>query len=390
MTRLRVVVLGMAGRVPFAGVAWQTLHYLEGLRRLGHDVRYVEDTGEWPFDVERNTITADPGYTVDYLQRVMAWGGFRDRWVYVAASEARRVYGASESAARQALDATDVLINLSGATVLRDEHRRVPVRIYLETDPVLPQLELAGGRQWTIEHLAAHTHHFTFGENLGRADCEVPEVSVPYRATRQPVVLDWWQPPAVEDDPTALFTTIASWRQTDKDVEWRGQTLRWSKDERFALVLDLPRRTRARFELALASVDDRSLARLTAHGWRVIDAIALTKDLLPYREYVGASGAEFTVAKAQNVCLRSGWFSDRSACYLAAGRPVVTEDTAFGHVLPVGRGLLAFRTLDEAAAAVESVMARYAAHRQAAREIAHEYFAAERVLADLLSGAGLQ
>jgi hypothetical protein len=265
----------------------------------------------------------------------------------------------------------------------------VPVRIYLETDPVLPQLEIASGRRRTIEHLSAHTHLFTFGENLGGADCEVPEVPFPYRPTRQPVILDWWQPPATEDDPTPLFTTIASWRQTDKDVEWHGRTLRWSKDERFALVLDLPRRARARFELALANVDDSSLARLTAHGWRVIDAIALTKDLLPYRDYVWGSGAEFTAAKAQNVCLRSGWFSDRSACYLAAGNPVVTEDTAFGHAVPAGRGLLAFHTLDDAVAAVEAVLADYARHQQAARDIAREYFAAERVLAGLLAGVGL-
>ena len=388
--QLRIAVLGIAGRLPFAGVAWQTLHYLEGLRRLGHDVYYVEDTGEWPFDPERNGITADPRYTVDYLQRAMAWGGFEDRWMYVAASEARRVYGVTESTARQIVATADVLLNLSGATVLRDEHLRVPVRIYLETDPVLPQLEIAGGRQRTIDHLAAHTHHFTFAENLGGADCEVPRTPVSYRPTRQPVILDWWSPSAGAGDPALLFTTIANWRQTSKDVEWEGRPLRWSKDERFALILDLPRRVRAGFELALASIDEGSVARLTAHGWRVIDAVALTKDLLPYRDYVWGSGAEFTVAKAQNVCLRSGWFSDRSACYLAAGKPVVTEDTAFGHVLPVGRGLHAFRSLDDAVAAVEAIVADSGSHQRAAREIAREYFASGPVLGDLLRGAGLQ
>jgi hypothetical protein len=388
--RLRVLVLGIAGRLPFAGVAWQTLHYLEGLRRLGHDVHYAEDTGEWPFDVERNAITEDPSYTVGYLARVMDWGGFGDRWMYVAASEGRRVYGVAAAAARDVLDGAEVLINLSGATALRDEHLRVPVRIYLETDPVLPQLEIASGRRRTIDHLAHHTHHVTFAENLGGADCEVPAVPVSYRPTRQPVVLDWWSPPTGPSDAPPRFTTIASWRQTEKDVEWQGRMLRWSKDERFARVLELPRRARARFELALAEVDADSIHRLTGHGWRVIDAVALTKDLLPYRDYVWGSHAEFTVAKAQNVCLRSGWFSDRSACYLAAGRPVVTEDTAFARVLPIGRGLFAFRGLDEAVAAVDAIMTNYRSHQQAAREIAREYFAADRVVADLLRGAGLQ
>jgi hypothetical protein len=386
MTRLRIVVLGIAGRVPFAGVAWQTLHYLEGFRRLGHHVDYVEDTGEWPFDVERNTLTADSRYTVDYLARVMAWAGLEERWTYCAASEGGRIYGRSEAALRRALEDADVLVNLSGATVLRDEHRRVSVRIYLETDPVLPQIEIATGRRSTIEHLRAHTHHFTFAENLGGPDCAVPAVPFVYRPTRQPVVLDWW-PPHAHEGPL-LFTTVASWRQTAKDVEWQGRTLRWSKDERFALVLDLPRRSGQRFELALASVDDVAVARLTAHGWRVVDAVALTKALLPYREYVTASGGEFTVAKAQNVVLRSGWFSDRSACYLAAGKPVVMEDTGFGGALPVGKGLLAFETADEAVAAVDAVAADYPAHAAAAHDIAREYFAAERVLGELLASIG--
>jgi len=390
MSHVRVVVLGIAGRLPFAGVAWQTLHYLEALRRLGHTVHYVEDTGQWPLDLERNTVSGDPRYTVDYLGRVMAWAGFADRWAYCSASDGR-VYGRSASDVRRLFETADVLVNVSGATALRDEHMRVPVRVYVETDPVLPQIEVALGRRVTIDHLTAHTHHFTFGENLGAADCGVPNVPLAYQPTRQPVVLDWWTPRAgdVADGPPLLFTTVASWRQTVKDVVWQGEMLRWSKDERFDAVLDLPRRVRHRFELALATIDDRALARVTAHGWRVIDAIALTKDLLSYRDYVHGSSSEFTVAKAQNVRLRSGWFSDRSACYLAAGKPVVTEDTGFGCALPTGRGLFAFRTLDDALGAVEAIGGEYAAHAAAARDIAAEHFAAERVVGSLLARAGI-
>jgi hypothetical protein len=388
----RIVVLGIVGRLPFAGVAWQALHYLEAFRRLGHDVYYVEDTGEWPLDLDRNEITADPRYTVDYLARVLRWSGFDDRWAYRAASENGRVYGMSEPGLTEVLRDADVLVNLTGATVLREEHLGVPVRIYLETDPVLPQIQAAQGDRFVVEHLAAHTHHATFGENIGAPDCSIPVGRVAYRTTRQPVVLDWWRRSSAESPGDAahrlLFTTVATWRHTSKDVEWEGRTLRWSKHDRFAPVLPLPGRRPHRFELALAGADAAAIARLTEHGWRVLDAIALTKALLPYRDYVQASDAEFTVAKEQYVQLRSGWFSDRSACYLAAGRPVVTEDTAFGAVLPTGRGLFAFRTLDDAAGAVDAIASDYASHARAAVEIADAYFRAETVVARLLDGVG--
>jgi hypothetical protein len=206
------------------------------------------------------------------------------------------------------------------------------------------------------------------------------------------VVLDWWRPPRRRRPGAGgplRFTTVANWRQRDKDVQWQGRRLGWSKHERFELVLDLPRRSRQRFELALAAVDAAALARLGDHGWRVVDAVALSRELGPYRNYVWASSAEFTVAKEQNVRLRSGWFSDRSACYLAAGRPVVTEDTGFDRVLPTGRGLFAFRTVEDVLGAVDAIAGDPAGHAAAAREIAHAHFAAERVLGQLLDRAGV-
>jgi hypothetical protein len=388
--RYTIVVLGILGRTPFAGVAWQGLHYLEGFRRLGHDVWYVEDTGDWPYDADRGAVSDDPRYTLDYLSRVLAWAGFGERWAYRAASRDGELHGPAGPGLASVLARADALVNVTGATVLGEEHRRVPVRIYLETDPVLAQLEVARGDRFTIESLAAHTHHFTFGENLGTPECWVPVEHFRYHPTRQPVVLDWWtSPPAPGASGPLLFTTVASWRQTAKDIEWQGRPLRWSKHAEFDKILDLPGRATHRFELALASADPETIARVTRHGWRVLDAVTLTKDILPYRDYVLGSGAEFTVAKEQYVSARSGWFSDRSACYLAAGKPVITQDTGFGRVLPTGRGLLAFRTLDDAVRAVESVAADYAVHARGAREIAEQHFGAETVLAQLLARAGL-
>src|SRR5262249_4499596 len=156
-----------------------------------------------------------------------------------------------------------------------------------------------------------------------------------------------------------------------------------SKHHEFLKLLDLPQRTRHRLELALACGDPDALALLAAHGWVTTDAIPLSTDPLRYRAYVRASDAEFTVAKDQNVRLRSGWFSDRSACYLAAGKPVITQDTGFGDVLPTGQGLFAFRTMDDVVEALDAVGGDYGAQARAARAIAAECFAAETVLGAL-------
>ena len=381
----------MMGRTPFAGVAWQVLHYLEALRRLDHDVWYVEDTGDWPYDPEQNAITGDSRYTLRYIDDMTAWCGLEHRWAYRSAAQEGEVFGLSAARLARLFAGADVLLNLTGATVLREEHLQVPVRVYVETDPVLPQIEAAQGRRFTLDLLAAHTHHYTFGENLGKPDCGVPlDGCVDYRPTRQPVVLDWWDPAGLSPPPpdNPCFTTVASWRQTGKDVKWNGDTYLWSKHHEYLKILDLPGRTRQPLEIALAGDPDAVLT-LERNGWRVVDALDLSREHLPYRGYVAGSRGELSVAKDQNIRLRSGWFSDRSACYLAAGRPVVTQDTGFGNVLPTGRGLFAFRTADDVVSALEAIEGDYAAHRAAARDIASEYFSAERVVGELLDGVAV-
>jgi hypothetical protein len=301
------------------------------------------------------------------------------------------VYGCSERQLRQTLTAADVLINLSGVMVLRDEHMRIPVRVYLETDPVAPQLEIAKGSRFSIELLAAHTHHLTYGENFGAPDCGVPLGRFHYRPTRPPVVLDWWeQRNGINDDvamaqPVARpFTTVANWRQRDKDIVWRGRLLTWSKDVQFMPYLALAHRVGVPIELALAGANAETVSLLRAAGWRVRPAGPLSKDLDAYRDFVRCSAGEFSVVKEQYAALRSGWFSDRSACYLAAGRPVIMQDTGFGCALPTGEGLLPFSSIGDAVAAFQSVVADYEYHCNAARAIAQEYLRAETVLGALL------
>jgi hypothetical protein len=396
-----LVVLGMMGRMPVAGVTWQVLQYLEGFCRLGCTVHYVEDTGEWSYDPDRNTISDDPSYAVGSIASAMASHGFRDRWAYRAADG--RLFGLSASGLERLFEQADVLVNLTGATVLREEHRRVPVRIYLETDPVLPQFEVAAGNTFQIDMLSAHTHLFTYGENLGQPDCGVPVSRFTYRPTRPPVVLEWWASAAISPGPS--FTTVASWRQAGKDVQWRRQTYTWSKHHEFLKIIDLPRRTPQPLELALAirgrvgkgqvgwvprdQEDVEAIRMLTQHGWRITDAVTLTREIDAYREYILGSRGEFTVAKDQNVRLRSGWFSDRSACYLAGSRPVITQDTAFGKFVPTGEGLFAFEDIEDIVAALQTINADYDHHARAARQIADAYFKAEIVLRKLLEDTGL-
>ena len=383
-----VVVLGMMGRAPFAGVAWQVLHYVEGLRRLGCEVHYVEDTGEWPYDPERNAITGEPTYTVDYIDRTLGFLSEPVSWAYLGPEH--DVFGMSRADLLDVLRRADALLNLTGATVLREEHLRVPVRIYLETDPVLPQIEVAQGRRFTIDLLAAHTHHFSYGERLGTPGCAVPVERFTYIPTRQPVVLDWWAPSDPDGTaPRRPYTTIGSWRQTGKDVEWQGETYTWSKHHEFLKFLELPRRTGEDFELALAIDDGDDEQLLRSHGWSLVDGLALSREIGAYRDYLRGSRGEFTVAKDQNVRLGTGWFSDRSACYLAAGRPVIVQATGFEDVLPVGAGLFAVGDLEEAAEAVRAVRSDYPHHSRAARRIAREHFDSDRLLTRMLAEAGV-
>jgi hypothetical protein len=385
--KLKLIVLGAVGRMPLAGTAWQALQYLEGFRRLGHEVYYVEDTCSWPFDPEKNGVSSDNSYTVAYVARLMDWCGLTNHWAYRAVEEEGRVYGLSKSQFASLFATADALFNVTAATELRQEHLAVPVRVYLETDPVVPQIEVAKGNRRTIKLLGAHTHHLTFGERLGAPDCRVPIHRFTYRPTRQPIILDWW-PVSYDDSPNGCFTTVASWKQTGKDIEWKGKMYTWSKHHEFLKLLDLPTRTQRPLELALAC-DSRVTKLLRSRGWRVVDAFSLSQDIFSYRDYIVRSRGEFTVAKDQNIRLRTGWFSDRSACYLAAGLPVITQDTAFGNILPTGEGLFAFRTMEDILAAFEAIESNYEKQRRAAFAIAEEYFRAEKVLGTLLAAAGL-
>lgn len=390
MSRRRIVLLGMMAKMPVPGVMWQTVHYLLGFRALGFEPWYVEAHGRHPSMLMRHPGDDAGLRAAAYIGDTMRRLGLGDRWAYHALHDAGApVHGRLDAAglARLYRDAA-LVVNLHGGTPPQPEHAAGGRLVYLQTDPVQLQVELHEGRRESIEFLEPHAAFFTFAENLGAPDCRLPVSDrFDFKPTRQPVVCDLWD--GVDAAPRDVYTTVGNWHQAWRQVTIDGRDYAWSKDREWARFLDLPRRTGARFELALASYRPEHRAQLEARGWAVRDALAFGLDGDDYRRFVAGSRAEFTVAKEQNVALRSGWFSDRSATYLAAGRPVVTQDTAFGAALPTDAGLFPVATLDEAVAAVERIEADYPRHRRAAREIARERFEATRVLGELLDAVGI-
>jgi hypothetical protein len=387
MKGLRLVVLGDMGGRPYGGQTWMILNWLCGLQALGHDVWYVEDHLWWPYDPERSTVTDDCLYAVRHVATATRGIGLGDRWAVRLKPRAGACWGLTSPALDALYRGCDALLNVSGATDLREEHLAAPLRVYLQTDPVTSELRLATGDAHTRWAFGVHDLIVTYGENYGARDCAVPLDGIPYRTTRQPVDLARW--PMVYAPEARYFTTIGNYRQTGKDVEYGGDVYGWSKHQEWEKILDLPRRTAQPFELALNVVPaDRD--RLERHGWRIVSPFRLSLDVFgAYPSYIRQSRGELTVAKDQNVRLRSGWFSERDACYLASGKPVVAQDTGFSNALPTGQGLFAFTTVDEAAGAVEAINRDYGRHAKAARAIAEEFFDARGVARRLLGAVGL-
>ncbi len=386
--RPKIVLLGMMTKMPVAGVVWQNLHYMLGFERLGYEAYYVETHARTPSMLMSHEDDDSSALAAEFIAAVMRRFGLSDRWAFRALHDDGRCFGMSELQLEGLYGGAELLINLHGGTQPLAELAATGRLVYLETDPVQLQLELRHGLQETLDFLEPHCAFFTFAENWGKPDCGLPhEDRFRFVPTRQPVVMDLW--PDRSPQPAARYTTIGNWRQDWRDVTFKGERYTWSKHYEFLKHLDLPKRTGQAFELALSSCEPADRKLLVENGWQVRDGLEVSRGIDPYREYVGASRAEFTVAKDQNVRLRTGWFSDRSATYLASGRPVVTQDTGFGSALPTGEGLFAFDSPDAAVGAVEAIESDYPRHASAARALAREHFSHEVVLGAMLKELGL-
>lgn len=387
-SRGEVVVWGLLGSYPFGGMTWQVLHHLEGLRRLGFDVWYVEDSDEPVYDVTSYWQTYDiPNHNLGYLADAMTAVGLADRWVF-RHPKSERCSGALDAKGLQDLyRRARAVFNVCGAHALRPQHDDIGCLVYLETDPVWSQVSLAQGDEELAAIVDRHDVLFTYGANIGRPDCVIPPAGRTWHPTRPPVVVDWWEPRPGGRRTDAL-TTVANWHHSGKDVEWQGERYQWRKDVAFAEYLDLPSRSSLPLELALGAISGEERQALVRRGWRVIPSLEVA-DPAEYRDYIAGSLGEFTVTKDQYVRTRSGWFSDRSVCYLAAGRPVVTQDTGAQTWVQAGEGLLLFTSPEGAAAAIEQIRDDPQRHGRAARRVAREHFEAEQVLAEVAATAGL-
>jgi hypothetical protein len=320
---------------------------------------------------------------------VLSRVGLGDRWGYRALYRGQDAcYGVSKSRLLELYRDCDALLNICGATVLNEDHMRSRRRVYVETDPVTNQLELAVGKDKTRKVLAAHDVIVTYGENYGTQDCSVPMDGFRYLKTRQPIDLDLW--PYAFDPTAASYTTMGNWKQKGQDVVWNGQTYYWSKHHEFLKFVDLPRlRPRLSFELSLNIDDEADRSLLLDRGWKLSSPLKRSLEPFGYQEFFRSSRGEWTVAKDQNVRLRSGWFSERDACYLATGKPVVAQSTGFENFLPTGQGLFAFRTMDDVVAALDRIETDYEKACRAARAVAEEHLSAPKVCARFLEDIGL-
>jgi hypothetical protein len=383
-----IIVFGILFWYPLAGVTYQFLHYLLALRRLGYDPYYIEDSGRWIYDPTLNDLSPNASVNLQSVVPILDAHGFGQRWAFRGKYPGGQCYGLSEAEILRLYREADAFLNVTGAQEIREEHLQCRRRIYVESDPVAAQIKVAQGDRSTIGTLSAHDTLFSFGGNFGSPDCQVPLQRFRWLPTCQPVVLDLWENAVPPHANGAAYNTIATWQNKGKDLIYNGETYYWSKDREFKKFLKLPRQREVPFELAVG-VDGKVRGLLESNSWRLADPVRVSRDVQRYRSYILSSRGEFTVAKDQNIRLRSGWFSDRSACYLAASRPVINQDTAFGSYLPTGKGLFAFQTMEDILAAVDEVETDYTGNCRAAREIAAEYFAAEKVVGSLMHRAGL-
>ncbi len=381
--RIRIAVLGYIVRGPLGGLAWHHLQYVAGLAQMGHDVWFIEDSDDYPGCYDpcgSGALSTDATYGLAFAAAAFARLGLADRWAYFDAHTGTW-HGGAAAVAAEMLRTSDLLLNLSGMNPLRVWSAQVARRVLVDTDPVFTQVRHL---QEPAAHAlaAAHTHFATFGENIFTPGCTIPDDGFAWVPTRQPVVPALW--PVTPGDPGAPCTTVMQW-ESYRAREHAG--VRYGmKAESFAPYRTLPSATSERLQLALGGAS-APRDELRSDGWELVDSREPTRDPWRYQEYLRASKAEFGVAKHGYVVTRSGWFSERTAAYLASGRPVVVQETGFTDWMGTCDGVAAFSSPAEAVEGLARIARDYAHQCRAAREVVMTYFDARMVLAALLAHA---
>jgi len=390
------------------------LNWILGLQKLGCRVYFMEEIQrETCVDATGAVAPFEESVNLAYFQQITRQFGLTDSSALIY-ENGEKTFGLSLGELLDLAATADLLVNISGHLTFEPLLGRIRRKAYVDIDPGFTQFWHAAGNPGA--RLAGHDYYFTIGENIGTPACSIPVGDIHWRRTRQPVVLEEW--PVSPADARGRFTTVASWRgpfgpvqHGDKtfglkvhefrkfiDLPARTRAGPWSPDhgpgqetraERG--FIDLPARTQATFEIALNihPADKKDLDLLRSHGWRIVDPKIVAADPSAFRHYVQSSAAEFSVSQGIYVETQSGWFSDRTVCYLASGKPALVQDTGFSRTYPAGEGLLAFRTPEEAVAGAEQITRDYDRHCRAARALAEAYFDSDKVLGRLLEDVGV-
>lgn len=379
-----IVIAGALAQKPQqGGHTWQFLQYLLGFRRLGWDVLFLDQlTAEMCVDEAGQPCPLEQSVNLRYLVAVMTGFGLHEHYALIY-NGGERFIGLGRDQVLERVRNAALLLNFMGYLNQEEIMAQARRRVFLDTDPGFGQMWCALGQ---ADPFRGHDVYITIGENIGQPGCTIPTCGLPWLTMRQPVVLEQWP---VQTGGVA-FTSIGSWRGPYSPVVYEGKSygLRVHEFRQFA---PLPHRCDTPFQLALDihAAEARDIDLLAHNGWTLVDPTVVTRDPWAYRAYIQAARAEFMVAKGMYVQANSGWFSERSMCYLASGKPVLAQDTGLQGLYPLGEGLLTFRTLDEAQAGVETILAHPLRQARAARDLAVEYFDSDKVLRGFLAKAGI-
>jgi hypothetical protein len=377
---MHIVVLGYIVRGPLGGLSWHHLQYVLGLKQLGHNVLFLEDSDDFPgcYNPDTFEVTENPQYGLQFIKDLFNSFDLDGHWGYYDAHQGNW-FGKTQQQVSAFCAKSDIVFNLSAVNPARDWWTSIPCRVFVDTDPGFIQI-----RHLTDPGAKAlallHNRFFSFAENIGDKSCTIPDDGIQWRATRQPLYLQAWK--TALSRPTAKWTTVMQW-DSYKEKEYKGQTF-GMKSKSFQSFIDLPKLVlNETFELALGGTT-APVDQLTRNGWGVISSLIPTKSPWTYQQYIKQSKGEWSVAKHGYVVSNSGWFSERSACYLASGKPVVIQETGFSNKLQTGNGLFAFTTLEESIDALNKVAKDYEYHCKEARKLAEEAFESDVVLNQLL------
>ena len=381
---MKIVVGGYIVSFPLGGMTWHHLNYLLGLHELGHEVFFLEDGGRWilPYNPRKQCVEADSSFGRAYLEKTFRDFDLPIRWCYHLEQEGQ-YFGSTEQELNDALRDADLMICVSGVTPMRLNRPRPKRTLVIDTDPVFTQLRMSENEE-LLNYYKQFDHVATFGRLIGTSDCPLPTHGFDWIPTNQPIALSHW-PVARAPRTSDKFTTIGKWEHGGRAVSFAGQPYLSSKAVQWMKMLDLPRRVPWRMTIGMQAMPADVQVEFESHGWHFTDAESASADCRTFGDFVRNSAGEFAVAKEIYTGLKSGWFSDRSACYLASGRPVVTQSTGFEKWLPVGEGLASFSMIDEAAEALRQVHEKYELHAAGARRLAEKYFDSRIVLRELLN-----